>query len=157
MKAIIPIGISGSGKSRLYKTEYSDIVKICPDDIRLELTGDISDQSKNKEVFKIVDDRIAECVSNNTDFYLDATNLNTNYREKLTRELVEKGVVVHYELLKCNPIVSWFRIKLDIIRGINRSKVGWKVIKKQRKMYKESMKHFRKEGACVIVHRYAKH
>ena len=48
MELIIPIGISGSGKSRLYNLNYQDYVKICPDDIRKELTGSISDQSKNK-------------------------------------------------------------------------------------------------------------
>ena len=52
---ILPIGISGSGKSTwinsLDKDKYTII---SPDMIRKELTGDVSDNSRNLEIFKIV-------------------------------------------------------------------------------------------------------
>ena len=49
-KLVLPIGISGSGKSYIYNRDYKDCVQVSPDLIREELTGDISNQSKNKEV-----------------------------------------------------------------------------------------------------------
>ena len=60
MEIIMPIGISGSGKSRLYRMRYSDYTLVSPDLIRKELTGNISDQSQNTRVFKEVDRRIQE-------------------------------------------------------------------------------------------------
>lgn len=42
---IITVGPSGSGKSTWAKTQ-EDFKIICPDKIRKQLTGDISDQSK---------------------------------------------------------------------------------------------------------------
>ena len=61
MEIIVPIGISGSGKTRLYNMRYSDLTLVSPDLIRKELTGSISDQRKNKEVFEEVDRRVAVC------------------------------------------------------------------------------------------------
>ena len=59
MEVIIPIGISGSGKSRLYEKRYKDYEIISPDLIRKELTGDISNQKRNKEVFQIALKRVS--------------------------------------------------------------------------------------------------
>ena len=50
------IGVSGSGKStwiKNNKSKWNKTVVISPDEIRKELTGNISDQSKNKEVFEL--------------------------------------------------------------------------------------------------------
>jgi len=53
-KVIMGIGIPGSGKTTILKKIVDDYnySYICPDDIRLELTGDTNDQSKNKEVWE---------------------------------------------------------------------------------------------------------
>lgn len=52
-KLIITCGISGSGKSTWVKKYHPYAYIICPDNIRRELTGDVSDQSRNKEVFEV--------------------------------------------------------------------------------------------------------
>ena len=62
MEIIVPIGISGSGKTRLYNMRYRDLYLLSPDLIRKELTGSISDQKKNKEVFEEVGRRVADLV-----------------------------------------------------------------------------------------------
>ena len=52
MEIIVPIGISGSGKTRLYNMRYKDLYLLSPDLIRKELTGSISDQKKTKKFLK---------------------------------------------------------------------------------------------------------
>ena len=98
MELIIPIGISGSGKSRLYNLNYQDYVKICPDDIRKELTGSISDQSKNKEVFELAQQRIDDCIANDKNVFYDATNINQEYAFNLTSQLL---LLKHKASLNC--------------------------------------------------------
>ena len=51
-KLVLPIGISGSGKSYIYNRDYKDYVQVSPDLIREELTGDISNQTRNKRYSK---------------------------------------------------------------------------------------------------------
>jgi predicted kinase len=53
-KLILGIGIPGSGKTTVLKKLANDYnySYICPDDIRFELTLDMSDQSRNKEVWR---------------------------------------------------------------------------------------------------------
>ncbi len=65
MRAIVMIGITGSGKSTYIKKELSNVpnpVIICPDDIRAELTGDAGDQSKNDEVWQLACQRAEQAL-----------------------------------------------------------------------------------------------
>ena len=75
-RVIFPIGISGAGKDRFYRMFFKEAVLLSPDNIRKELTGDISDQTRNKEVFEILHDRMRSeldrCVN---DIYLSETHL----------------------------------------------------------------------------------
>ena len=79
----ITIGISGSGKSTWINKESSledlglpqgDLI-ICPYDIRKELTGNVSDQSRNNEVFATAYQRLADSKAEQ-DVYWSATSLN---------------------------------------------------------------------------------
>ena len=79
----ITIGISGSGKSTWINKESSlgdlglpqgDLI-ICPDDIRKQLTGNVSDQSRNNEVFATAYQRLADSKAEQ-DVYWSATSLN---------------------------------------------------------------------------------
>lgn len=138
MEVIIPIGISGSGKSRLYKTEYNGYFKICPDDIRLELTGDISNQKMNKQVFERVDELVSNCIRDGVSFFLDATNINTKYRKEFVEKF--KGIAyVKYIVLPSDINISHERISKDLSEGVVRSKVSKDVLERQYGMYKESL------------------
>ena len=76
------VGVSGSGKSthaaKLAQTLPSDIVE--PDAIRLELTGNASDQSRNREVFQLAHSRAEAKLLAGINVVVDATNLDRKTR-----------------------------------------------------------------------------
>ena len=76
------VGVSGSGKSthaaKLAQTLPADIVE--PDAIRLELTGNASDQSRNGEVFRLAHTRTEAKLLAGIDVVVDATNLDRKTR-----------------------------------------------------------------------------
>ena len=78
----IMVGISGSGKSthaaKLAKSIPADIVE--PDAIRLELTGDASDQSRNGEVFRLAHSRTEAKLRAGISVIVDATSLDRKTR-----------------------------------------------------------------------------
>lgn len=153
MKIIIPIGISGSGKSRLYDMEYQDYVNVCPDDIRRELTGNISDQSRNKEVFKIAQKMIDDCIANDRDVFYDATNINTEYRKKFVNKYKGTDVKIIYVILPVDVNVSNERIKNDLNNKVDRSKVSYQVLLRQYEMYKETLNsQFKDENVNEIIY-----
>ena len=149
MRIIVPIGISGSGKSTLYKKIYSNYELVCPDQIRLELTGDISDQTKNGQVFKIVDQMVDDCIKNDRSFFYDATNVNSKYRKEFVKKVKKfTNVEVIYVFLESNIEKSYKRIQNDLTNGIVRSNVPEDVLKRQYNMYMESVKSdWKSEGA----------
>ena len=153
MELIIPIGISGSGKSRLYNLNYQDYVKICPDDIRKELTGSISDQSKNKEVFELAQMRIDDCIANDKNVFYDATNINTEYRKKFVNKYKETNVRIVYVILPADVNISYQRIKNDLDNKVDRSKVPYQVLLRQYEIYKETLNSkFKDENVDEIIY-----
>ena len=154
MKIIIPIGISGSGKStKLRNHLINDYdVLVCPDEIRFKLTGNISDQSKNKEVFEIVDLLIDGAVKQNKNVFLDATNVNTKNREKLVNKYEDNpNVVIQYYILPADVKVSYERIQNDLKNGINRSNVSMEVLERQYKMYCETLSKLMKNKNIMNI------
>lgn len=78
----VMVGISGSGKStfaRGLETSLSAKV-VSTDDIRMEITGDATDQTRNGEVFSIARKRIDELLSQGKNAVIDATSLNSKDR-----------------------------------------------------------------------------
>ena len=141
-KIILPIGISGSGKSKILRNRFINDyeVLVCPDDIRLKLTGNISDQSRNKEVFEIVDLLIDGAVKQDKNVFLDATNVNTKNRKKLVNKYKNNpNVVIQYYILPADVKVSYERIQNDLKNGVNRSNVPMEVLERQFKMYQETL------------------
>ena len=91
-KVIIGIGIPGSGKTTLLKRfaskyEYS---YICPDDIRTELTGNPSDQTKNKEVWEETHKRVLQIMKTKT-VVVDATFASVDQRKSFLDLLRSNG------------------------------------------------------------------
>lgn len=64
-KFIMMCGLPGSGKSSKAKelSEIYDAIICSSDAIRKEVTGSVSNQEKDSEVFKILHDRIKENLS----------------------------------------------------------------------------------------------
>ena len=153
MEIIVPIGISGSGKSRLYTMRYSDLTLVSPDLIRKELTGSISDQKKNKEVFEEVDRRVADLVKKGESFFYDATNVNTEFRKKFVEQFRDTDVKIIYVILPADMNTSYMRIKQDLKNKVDRSKVPFEVLIRQKGFYNQSLKsNFEGENVQEIIY-----
>ena len=139
-KLILPIGISGSGKSYIYNKDYKDCVQVSPDLIREELTGDISNQTKNKEVFKLAFKRVDEYLNKGMDVFFDATNVNKSQRKNFTDKYIGTDVNVIYVVLPTDIDLSWKRIRKDISEKKNRSDVPHFVLVRQKEQYDNSLK-----------------
>lgn len=129
---IAVVGISGSGKSYLRKTlkdRWPDMKVVCPDDIRLLLTGDISDQSKNKEVFDMAYDMAHQYIKDGKLVYFDATNLGKSLN-KLCNEFGKLCIPVFLSESR-DLELCYGRIKKDLELGKNRSRVPRDVIERQ--------------------------
>ena len=80
MKPILAVmvGIRGSGKSTYangLKTSLKASV-VSSDDIRMELTGDATDQSKNDEVFRTAHKRVNDLLAQGKNVVADATSVD---------------------------------------------------------------------------------
>jgi predicted kinase len=83
-----PIGIPGCGKStfinRLVKAgKFPASSVISTDEIRLALCGNLSDQSRNGEVFAYAEEAIVATLLSGRDAYYDATNLTAGSRNRI--------------------------------------------------------------------------
>jgi predicted kinase len=94
MKALIGIGIPGSGKTTTLKkfAEKNGYIYICPDDIRAELSGDPSDQTRNKEVWELTYKRAETAIQNGLTIVVDATFANPGQRKSFIEFLRKSGV-----------------------------------------------------------------
>ena len=138
-KLVLPIGISGSGKSYIYDNDYKDCVQVSPDLIREELTGDISNQSKNKEVFKLAFKRVDEYLNSGQDVFFDATNVNKSQRKSFTDKYIGTDVEVVYVILPADIDLSWKRIRSDIREKKNRANVPYFALIRQKEQYDMSL------------------
>lgn len=127
-KLAVSVGISGSGKTT-FGNKLENITVICPDDIRKELTGDISDQSKNVEVWRIAYDRLRKSLENGEDIYFSATTL-TSKNLKTLLDVVEylKPEITIYAFEDSR---DWKlcekRVKEDLKNGVERSNTDIKI------------------------------
>lgn len=93
-KLIVGIGIPGSGKTTILKNfaEKNNYAYICPDDIRLEISGDVYDRSKNKEVWIEAKRRAAKEFDKGNAIVFDATFANPKERKEFLNSARENGV-----------------------------------------------------------------
>ena len=108
--------------------------------IREELTGDISNQSKNKEVFKLAFERVDEYLNNGQDVFFDATNVNKSQRKSFTDKYIGTDVEVVYVILPADIDLSWKRIRSDIREKKNRADVPYFALVRQKENYDNTIK-----------------
>ena len=150
---IITIGCSGSGKSYVYEKGYKDFALVCPDDIRKEITGDVSDQSKNRQVWAIAYRRLKELVAAGKDVYFSATNCRmATIREivkiaKEANENVEITLLTLRDSFDVNLCIR--RVQSDIANKVDRSntlnvdeKTGLNIIEKQHQNFMQLQQYF---------------
>lgn len=119
---VILIGIPGSGKTDWLKKHKPDThIVVCPDKIREELTGSVSDQTVNIEAWKEAYSRIIDALKQKINIILDATNLGTHFRNELLGLLPEcKLIAIVFEI---EPDEAFKRIQFAEIAGKNRCTV----------------------------------
>jgi len=143
------IGISGSGKSTYLKNFPKESI-ICPDDIRRELTGDISDQTQNNQVWRIAKERILERLAKGEDTILDATNVISKYRKQFLNG-IPKGIELVAVVFPLPDIDESFkRIQKDLKEGVDRSNVPLHIIQRQAESYERGIGNLKDQFDKII-------
>jgi predicted kinase len=154
LRFIIPVGISSSGKSRWIKSlEGQGFVVISPDDIRRELTGNISDQSRNKEVFPLAFQRAVDTLNANKNVIFDATNVVSNLRKQMLdymKQNVNNDFEAQAKIFDVDPEISKERIRRDIENSVDRSNVPDEAIDRQYKNFKNDLNKIESDGYTII-------
>ena len=153
-KLILPVGISGSGKSTWIKSQTdSNTVVVSPDDIRRELTGNISDQTKNGEVFQIAHKRVADALNAGKNVIFDATNIKSRDRKSLMNYMkvhVDKPFEGFAKVFSVDPEVAKQRVRKDIEAGVDRSNVPDWAIDKQHRSFVDDMNTIELDGFKIM-------
>lgn len=86
---IMLVGVPGSGKSTYAQqlSELKNAVILSSDELRLELFGDISDNTRNYELFQELNARTIQNLKNGINVIYDATNINSKRRQNLIKQL----------------------------------------------------------------------
>jgi predicted kinase len=149
---IMTVGITGAGKSRwiqsLPKDEY---VIVSPDEIRQELTGNISDQTQNGKVWFLAKQRTVDALNSGKSVILDATNVDRKSRKNFVQGL-PADIRLKAKIFEVDPEIAKERIRKQIERGENRSNVPPDVTMKMHEKFKNQSKpeHLREEGFEII-------
>jgi len=125
---ILPVGISGCGKSRLHiklDNKLDGLGLVEPDLIRKELTGSISDQTKNQEVFEKAKRLTLNALKDNRNIFFSATNLGTSNLlktiEYYTSQIEDLKVIVVFMMDSFDIDLCHQRVIKDIAQGKDRS------------------------------------
>jgi len=152
-RLILMVGIPGSGKSSwleeqgLYKNPA--FIILCPDQVRKELCGNISDQSRNIEVWDIVKIKTITCLKQGISVVLDATNVSTTNRRTFIKGL--PTCILQAKLFPADPAQCYVRILKDLEQNKNRADVPEETLYKMFGEYLYSEKVIQSEGFEVIT------
>ena len=152
---IIPVGISGSGKSTwINSLKNEGFVVISPDEIRRELTGSISDQTKNKEVFPLAFKRSVDALNLGKNVIFDATNVTSFNRKQMLdymKNNVNRDFDAFAKVFDVNPEISKERIRKDIEAGVDRSNVPPEAIDRQHKNFTADLNKIESDGYKILT------
>lgn len=93
---IVPIGISGSGKSTSTRTLYPNHLQISPDAERKNLFGDESVQGDSGPIHQICHEKLREVLRSGGKAIYDATNIVPDLRSKITTLCHDYGALVTF-------------------------------------------------------------
>lgn len=154
----VTLGITGSGKShwiRNFCESVGDILVISPDKIREELTGNVSDQTRNGEVFKIAYKRLQIYFEDGMDVIFDATSLRKKDRLQLLEKAHQGGVPVTLVVLNDSKNIELCRkrVETDIANGKIRADTrAPHISENQHKLFMESLISIETEGWDYILY-----
>lgn len=124
---IVTSGISGSGKSTYLSKKFDGFPIVCPDDIRKEITGDVSDQSQNAKVWEIAFRKLRDYINQGADtICLSATTLSIKALHDIFKNVektLQRNIIVEVHCL--NDSLDWEKCQLRVIKdldnGVDRS------------------------------------
>ena len=146
---IITVGIPGCGKSTWVNEHKGGAFVVCPDDIRREITGNITDQSQNDKVWAIAKTRVFAWLNNKYDVILDATNVSTKGRRSFIEGLPKCRLVA--QCFPMAPEEAYARIKKDLDAGVDRSVVPEELVYRMYGEYLYTVKVLKSEGFMVFI------
>jgi len=144
------IGISGSGKSTILDKVFERKYIVEPDAIRKEITGSVSDQSKDFVVWKEVTKRVKGNLDTMGLAVLDATNTKSSLRSQFLKNIpegVRKVAIVFKPEGTDEEIVNklYARVQGDLQGGKDRSAVPREVIQRQFQQFKNGLQTLDKQ------------
>lgn len=110
LNAYILCGTPASGKSTWTKNVIAgnkDVVVICPDTIRGELSGNEADQSVSGRAFQLARERMEEALKNGKSVIIDATNMYRKTRKDwidIAKKYSAKAIAVVFEVTEQTAI-----------------------------------------------------
>lgn len=145
---IFTIGIPGSGKSTWIRSQPGYMV-VSPDGIREEL-GDISDQTKNPQVYATAKARVAEALKKGRNVILDSTNVEARRRQEFVRGLPNHKLKA--KLFHVDPEEAKRRIREDLEKKVPRSNVPDYVVDRMYRYFQSTLdeKQLESEGFLVV-------
>ena len=153
-KFIIPVGISGSGKSSWIKSQTDSNTKVVsPDDIRREILGSVNDQSRGGEIFNIAYQRVIDALNAKNNVIFDATNVSSSDRRNMLK-YIKNNVNVDFDayakIFDVNPDITKERIRKDIEAGVDRSNVPPEAIDRQYQKFIGGLDNLESDGYKII-------
>lgn len=151
---IVTVGIPGAGKSTWARAfeKRSKYKRISPDDIREEITGDISNVHQDNKVWKLAYQRIRETLLKKESVIFDATNINPNTRKELEKQFSKYAIIV-YKIFSCDPGEAKKRISTDIKNKVNRSKVPDRIVDNMYSMYAGVIEFLQKNKRIITEYK----
>lgn len=150
---VLTIGIPGSGKSTWIKQfnqkNYNKYTIVSPDQIRKELTGNISDQSQNAKVMGISKKIARETLESGKSVLLDATNVDTSNRKDFVADM-PKGIKLRAKIFYVDPQEAKRRIRKDLSAGKDRADVPVDVMESMIKKFEHTLSVLKDEGFEII-------
>lgn len=151
---VITYGISGSGKTTAAKQyEKEGFVRISPDDMRKEMTGSISDLSKDKEVFEACYYKTYTALKKGKNVIFDSTALDYIFRKKIQRVGLRAGACVSLLVFNDSNNIELCKSRVvnDLSNGLERSNVPMEVIERQFIKFKENFEFLEDEGFDGVI------
>lgn len=145
------VGIPGSGKSTWTNNfaKNSKYSILCPDLIREELTGNISDQSKNREVFEQFYNRLHYNIKNKINTVLDNTACNIKTIDEIYLYCKDKAILC-FKIFDVEKEICKQRVKDDLSKGLNRSNVPEVIIDKMSERFYSVLDYLEKNNCAII-------
>ena len=133
---IMPVGVPGSGKTTLMTQLANEMTfqRISPDKIRRELTGSMADQSANRAVWQVAEQRAKDSLSSNKSVIIDATHADAKQRIAAIQKYRSFGAQTVYAIVLDVPLAVSLERNRQRKRRVPESAI--------RRMYK-NLKHQR--------------